>query len=300
MKRAGLSELQAVVTLSTHRSFRAAASELGMSASALSHAISALEGRMGVRLFHRTTSSVSLSEAGEQFLGRLRPALREIDEAMEAVNAFRDTPQGSLRINASEGAARQIFAPVVLRFLEQFPAMKVDLVTEGRLVDIVAEGFDAGIRLAETVPKDMIAVPFGPPQRFAVVGSPAYFKRHPRPRTPADLAANPCIRMRLPSGAPARWQFEKNGDEQLVDVAGVLTLGSSELRVQAALAGVGLAYVIDWEVADHLASGRLVRVLQDWTPAFPGLALYYPGHRHVAAGLRAFVQVLRACSPASA
>jgi DNA-binding transcriptional LysR family regulator len=292
MSKAGLFELHAVVAVSTHRSFRRAAAELGMSPSALSHAIAALEQRMGVRLFNRTTRSVSLSEAGEQFLARVRPALREISAAMEAVNAFRDTPTGTLRINSSEGAARMV-APIVFEFMRRYPDMQVDLVTEGRLVDIVADGFDAGIRATETVPQDMVAVPCGPPLRFVVVGSPAYFAAHGKPRSPADLASHACIRSRYAGGGVYKWEFEKRGEELAIDVGGPLTLDNHDLMVDAALHGVGLVWTSEWYVATHIAAGRLATVLDDWSPPYPGLCLYYPGHRHVPAGLRAFIDVVR-------
>ena len=293
MRNTGMAELLAVVAVSTHRSFRAAAAELGMSASALSHAVAALEQRMGVRLFNRTTRSVALSEAGEQFLARVRPALRDISEAMDLVNQFRDRPAGTLRLNASEGAAGRIFTPIVLEFLKRYPDMQVDLVTEGRLVDIVAGGFDAGIRLQEAVPQDMIAVPCSPPLRFVVVASPGYLQGRPSLRVPADLLTHSCIRSRMPSGAIARWEFEKHGETLSVDVKGPLTLDTPALRVEAALHGVGLAWVTEWAAAADVAAGRLVRVLDDWMPTYPGLCLYYPGHRHIAAGLRAFIALIR-------
>ncbi|MCG5238590.1 LysR substrate-binding domain-containing protein [Azospirillum doebereinerae] len=293
MRKAGLIELNAVAAVAAHRNFRAAAVELGMSPSALSHAVAALERRLGVRLFNRTTRSVSLSEAGEQFLARIRPALQDIALAMDEANESRATPAGTLRINTSEGAARQILTPLVLEFLRRFPDMRVDLVTEGRLVDIVAEGFDAGIRLAESVPLDMVAVPCGPPQRFVVVGSPAYLEGWARPSAPDDLQAHACIRRRLPSGALHRWEFARHGEEAAVDVQGALTLDSHTLMIEAALAGAGLAYVADWFVAADVAAGRLVRLLEDWTPAFPGLCLYFPRGRLVPAGLRAFIDVVR-------
>lgn len=293
MYRAGLFELNAVVAVARHRSFRAAAAELNMSPSALSHAVATLEQRMGLRLFHRTTRSVSVSEAGERFLARIEPALREISAAMELTNEFRETPTGTLRINTSEAAAREILTPVVLEFLRRYPDMRIDIVTNGRLVDIVAEGFDAGIRLAEAVPQDMIAVPCSPPLRFVVVGAPAYFAAHGRPQTPADLPHHRCIRNRMPSGAMMRWEFEKHGESLAIDVNGPLTLDQQSLMVEAALQGFGLAHVSEWAVAAELASGRLVSVIEDWCPVFPGLRLYYPGHRHVPAGLRAFVALIR-------
>jgi DNA-binding transcriptional LysR family regulator len=293
MSKSGLAELNAVIAVSTHRSFRRAAIELGMSPSGLSHAVAALEQRLGVKLFHRTTRSVSLSEAGEQFLARVSPALREISDAIEAVNDFRDTPAGTLRLNSSARAAQLVLMPLVLEFLDRYPQMRIDLVTEGRLVDIVADGFDAGIRSSEAVPQDMVAVPVGPDISFAVIGSLAYFTAHPRPLVPGDLANHECIRSRLPSGTLYRWEFEKRGEELVVDVPGRLTLDDHDLMLQAALAGSGLVYTSEWSVRAHIASGSFIRVLEDWTPAYPGLSLYYPRHRHLPAGLRAFVALIR-------
>jgi DNA-binding transcriptional LysR family regulator len=183
--------------------------------------------------------------------------------------------------------------PVVLKFLKRYPDMQVEIVTDQRLVDIVADGFDAGIRLAEVVPRDMIALPCGPDQRFAVVASPQYFKGRKKPLTPGDLAEHNCIRYRFSTGTLFRWEFEKRGEELAIDVKGSLTLTSQTLRIEAAVAGLGIIYVNESSVAKHIASRRLIRVLDDWTPSFPGLRLYYPGHRHVPAGLRAFIAVLR-------
>jgi DNA-binding transcriptional LysR family regulator len=289
----GLFELNAVAAISAHRSFRAAATELGISPSALSHAIAGLEKRLGVRLINRTTRSVALSQAGERFLARVSPALREIKGAMEDVNAFRDTPAGTLRINAKERAAHQILRPVVAKYLRRYPDMQVELTMEGRTIDIVAEGFDAGIRLAESVPQDMVAIPCGPDSRFIVVGAPAYFDRASVPRSPADLLAHECIRRRMPSGNLYRWEFEKRGEEIALDVPGRLTLDSDTLMVEAAIDGLGVAFVSDFWVTDPLAAGTLRAVLEDWTPPFPGLRLYYPPHRHMTAGLRAFVDMLK-------
>jgi DNA-binding transcriptional LysR family regulator len=289
----GLFELNAVAAISAHRSFRAAATELGISPSALSHAIAGLEKRLGVRLINRTTRSVALSQAGERFLARVSPALREIEGAMEDVNAFRDTPAGTLRINAKERAAHQILRPVVAKYLRRYPDMQVELTMEGRAIDIVAEGFDAGIRLAESVPQDMVAIPCGPDSRFIVVGAPAYFDRASVPRSPADLLAHECIRRRMPGGKLYRWEFEKRGEEIALDVPGRLTLDNDGLMVEAAAEGLGVAFVSDFWVTGHLAAGTLRAVLEDWTPPFPGLRLYYPPHRHMTAGLRAFVDLLK-------
>jgi len=293
MQKTGLFELNAVVTVAAHRNFRRAAAALALSPSALSHAIAALEKRMGVRLFNRTTRSVSLTEAGEAFLHKLTPALHEIDQAMESINSFRSTPSGTLRLNTSIGAAEMILTPIVLQYLQRYPEMRVDIVTDNRLVDIVAGGFDAGIRLAEGVPQNMIAVPCTPPLRFAVVGSPDYFAHHPAPRVPGDLPAHRCIRLRFPSGAIYRWELERHGEALQVEVNGPLTLDSHRLIIEAALHGAGLAMTNEFAVGEHLASGRLIRVLEDWTPACPGLCIFYPAGRLMPAGLRAFVDLAR-------
>ena len=293
MIHTGLFELNAVAAISSHRSFRAAATELGISPSALSHAIAGLEKRLGVRLINRTTRSVSLSEAGERFLARVSPALAEIAGAIEDVNEFRDTPAGTLRSNLKERAAHQILRPVIANFLRRYPDMNVELTLEGRHIDIVAEGFDAGIRLAEAVPQDMVAIPCGPDSRFIVVGSPKYFARASKPQAPSDLLRHECIRRRMPGGKLYHWEFEKRGEEIALDVPGRLTLDNDDLMVEAALEGLGLAFVSDFWVTKHLAAGALQAVLEDWTPPFPGLRLYYPRHRHMTAGLRAFIDLLR-------
>jgi DNA-binding transcriptional LysR family regulator len=287
------SELQAVVAVAEHRSFRRASRALGVSPSALSHAVANVERRLRVLLFHRTTRSVAPTEAGQRLVVRVRPALRELTEAMETANESRDKPTGTLRINAAAAGARRVFVPVILPFLERYPDMHVDLVTEGRLVDIVAEGFDAGIRLAEMVPRDMVAIPCSPPMRFVVVGAPRYLERRGTPKTVTDLQAHTCIRRRMPSGAPLRWELGKGAKAVNVDVHGPLTLDSDELVVAAVAAGVGLGWVNEWSVESLVAKGKLVTVLDDWSLPFPGLALYYPTHRHVSAGLRALVDLVR-------
>jgi DNA-binding transcriptional LysR family regulator len=286
-------ELDAVVTVSRRGSFRAAAVELGMSPTALSRVVNGLEARLGVRLFNRTTRSVSLSEAGAQFIARVAPALSDIRSAMEGVNDLRDKPAGTLRINSTVSAARQILVSVVLEYLHRYPDMRVDVVTEGRLIDIVADGFDAGIRTRDVVPGDMIAIPFGADQGYAVVGSPAYFEANPPPRTPGDLTRHRCIRARLPGGGMYRWEFAHDGEALNIDVPGVLTLDEPTLLQEAALAGAGLAYMREAWIAQDVAAGRLVSVLSEWMPSSPGLCLYYPGRRHVPASLRAFIDVVR-------
>jgi DNA-binding transcriptional LysR family regulator len=292
MQKSSLVGLETVLAVARCRSFRRAANELGLSTTAVSNAVAGLETRLGVRLFHRTTRSVSLTEAGEHFVARVTPALSEIRGAMDETTRNRLSPIGTLRLNASLGAARMVFAPIVLTYLGRYPDMKVEIVTEGRMVDIVAEGFDAGIRLSETVPQDMVRIPIDGDLQMAVVGSPAYFSRFPVPASPADLARHPCVRARFPSGAPSRWEFSRLGEPMTIEASGPLTLDDPGLMREAALAGAGLAYLADWYVRDDLAAGRLVRVLEDWTPSYPGLALYYPPGRQLPAGLRAFVDLI--------
>ncbi len=292
-ERPGLSELSALAAVAAHRSFRKAADELHLSPSSLSHMIRALEVRVGVRLLHRTTRSVSATEAGQRLVARLQPVLRDLDLALEEVDRFRSRPSGTLRINSAEGPARLLLATVVPRFVARHPEMSLDLVTEGRLVDIVAEGFDAGIRLGEAVPQDMVAVRFGGTVRFVAVASPGYLLGRNAPQTPDDLARHACIRFRLRSGRLFRWEFAQHGQELTIEVPGPLILDHVELMAEAAEAGLGIAYVPEHTAQPFLAAGRLVTVLDDWCPRIPGLFLYYPGHRQVPPGLRAFIDVLK-------
>lgn len=291
--RPGLTELEAVLAVARQGSFRAAAASLEMSTSALSQSVASLESRLGTRLFHRTTRSVRLTEAGERFVAEVGPALADIRGAIERISDHGETPTGSLRINTSVGAARRVMGPYLIPYLRRYPKVRLDLVTEDRLIDIVREGFDAGFRTMDTVPGDMIAVPLGPPVRFAVVGSPDYFARHGRPATPADLARHMGIRARMPAGHIYHWEFERHGEASTVDVDGTLTLDEPQLMLDAARAGLGLAYLAEFNVAEDLATGHLERVLEDWTPPFDRLCLYYPGRRHVPAALRALVDLIR-------
>lgn len=292
MAEIAMNELRAAAAVAERRSFRAAAGELGVSPSGLSHSVATLEARMGVRLFQRTTRSVTLTPAGHKFLDRVRPALRAISEALDDVNEHRDTPAGALRITASELAAQRA-SGAFLSFLARYPDMAIEIVVEGRLVDIVADGFDAGVRLAEAVPQDMIAIPIAPEQRHIVVAAPSYLHGRTQLRTPADLADHACIRTRLPGGTILRWEFERRGETLKLDAPGRLTVNNYHLMLDAVLSGAGIAYVIDWLARDALADGRLVQVLNDWTPPYPGPCLYYPRHRHMTAGLRALIDHLR-------
>lgn len=289
-----LSELRAFATIVGHRSFRKAADELGVSPSTLSHIMRHLEASLGVRLLHRTTRSVSPTEAGERLMARLQGVLRDLDGALAEASNFGDRPSGRLRINAGEAGARILLAEVVPDFMRRYPDVELDLVTEGRLVDIVAEGFDAGVRLGESVPQDMVAVRFGGHARFVAVAAPHYLAGHPAPQTPDDLHHHDCIRIRMPSGKPYRWEFGRYGQEMVIDVPGRLTLDHPGLIVRAAAAGLGIAYVVERSASPYIERGELIPLLDDWCPTIPGLFLYYPGHRHVPPALRAFIDVLKA------
>lgn len=288
-----LIDLRALSAIVSHRSFRKAADELNLSPSTLSHMIRVLETKVGVRLLNRTTRSVSPTEAGERLVARLQPVLRDLALALGEVDDFRHSPSGTLRINASETAARLLLKTVVPTFLQRYPEVALDLVTEGQLIDIVASGFDAGVRLGEALPQDMIAVRCGGPTRFLAVASPAYLAGRKPPKTPDDLKKHTCIRVRMPSGKLYRWEFAKHGQELQVDVTGALMLDHIGLMLQSAADGLGIAYVPDREAQPFLDDGRLVSVLGDWCPEIPGLFLYYPGGRLVPPGLRAFIDVLR-------
>lgn len=293
MTKSSLSELEAVLMVARHGKYRTAALELGMSTTALSNAVGKLERTLGVRLFNRTTRSVSLTEAGEQFVAQVAPALRDIHDAMDGVRSRQATPSGTLRINAFPTAAREIFPSLVLPFQRAHPQVHIDVVTEGRLVDIVAGGFDFGVRSADLVPADMIALPLGAGRRNLVVGAPDYLEAHGTPVTPQDLTAHSCLRVRLPNGAIHRWPFEKDGQSFHIDVTGPLTLDEASLARTAALASVGLTLAMEADVREDIEAGRLVPVLEAWTPAQPPLSLYYPSRRNPTAAFRAFVEFAR-------
>ncbi|MNN25803.1 HTH-type transcriptional regulator DmlR [compost metagenome] len=293
MKRTSTDELAMFLSIANHLSFSRAAVELGLSPSALSHALRGLEERLGVRLFNRTTRSVALTEAGERLYARLKPAFRDIDDALEDLNSFRDKPSGNLRINAGRSATQLVLLPLVGRFLETCPDVSIEIVADDALVDMVSAGFDAGVRFGERLEADMVSLPIGPYMRSVVVGSPEFFRRYPVPQKPQELHALPCIRHRFPGGAFYRWEFERGGVAQEIEVDGPLTLGDVGLMVDSALMGVGVAYVFEDMVRAHIADGRLVQVLEDWCPFYPGLHLYYPSRRQVPGALRAFIEFAR-------
>lgn len=292
MMRGSLAELEAVLAVASQGGFRAAARELGISSSSLSQQIATLETRMGVRLFNRSTRSVVLSAAGEQFVASVGPALEAIRSAVEHVDEHRAEATGTLRINTSVGATRIILTPLILEYMRRNPQMTVEIVTEGALVDVNGKGFDAGIRIREAVPPDMVVVPIGDNIRPAIVGSYDYFRRHGKPRDPAELQNHLCIRARMASGTIYRWEFERRGESFSLDVPGKLVLDDSDLMLRAAREGAGLAYLSEWQVEDDLAAGKLEQVLADWTPPYPGLCLYYPGRRNLPAKLRRLVDLI--------
>ena len=286
-------ELEAVVAVARLGGFRAAARELGMSSSALSHAVSALESRLGVRLFNRTTRSVALSQAGEQFVADIAPALAAIRSAIERVDEHRTEPSGVLRLNMAPGAAKMIMEPLILDYLRRYPKAGIEIAADNALVDVTGLGFDAGIRPTDLVPPDMIAVPITQRMRYVVAGAPSYFAERGKPVTPADLANHQCIRARMSRGSLYHWEFERHGETIEIDVPGALTLDDGELMVRAALAGWGLTFMSEANARSYIDSGTLVAVLEDWSLITSGISLYYPSRRLLPAKLRAFVALIR-------
>ena len=287
-------DLIAFVAVARERSFTRAAAQLGVSQSALSHTIRGLEERLGLRLLTRTTRSVAPTEAGERLLSTVGPRFDEIDAELAALTEMRDKPAGSIRINAPEHAARTVLWPALERLLPDYPDIAVEVVVDNALTDIVAGRFDAGIRLGEQVARDMVAVRIGPDARMAVVGAPAYFANRKKPRTPHDLTDHVCINLRLPThGGVYAWEFEKAGRELKVRVDGQLTLGNLDLRISAALSGLGLAYVPEDQVAEAISEGRLIRALDDWCAPFPGYHLYYPSRRQQPPAFALVIEALR-------
>ena len=294
MPRDNLSDLLAFLAVAREESFTRAAAQLGVSQSALSHTIRGLEARLGLRLLARTTRSVAPTEAGERLLRTVGPRFDEIDAALAALGELRDRPAGTIRITAGEHAADSVLWPALARFLPHYPDIRVEIIVDYGLSDIVAERCDAGVRLGEQVAKDMVAVRIGPDMRMAVVGAPSYFAGRKRPKTPQDLTAHACINLRLPTaGGLYAWEFGKGRRELKVRVEGPLVFNTIALRLNAALAGFGLAYLPEDPVAAPLADGRLIRVLADWCPPFPGYHLYYPSRRQPRPAFALLVDALR-------
>jgi DNA-binding transcriptional LysR family regulator len=294
MQRGHLDDLLAFVAVGRERSFTRAAAKLGVSQSALSHTIRELEARLGVRLLTRTTRSVSPTEAGERLLQSVAPRFEEIEAELAAIRELREKPAGTIRITATEYAADAILLPKLAKLLPQYPDIKVEVIIDYGLTDIVAQRYDAGVRSGEQVAKDMIAVRIGPDMRMAVVGTPSYFKNRPEPKTPQDLIGHNCITLRLPThGGLYAWEFEKGGRELRVRVEGQVTYNTTAQMLNAALAGLGLAYVPEGLVEAHLAKGRLKRVLEDWCLPYSGYHLYYPSRRQPSAAFALLVETLR-------
>lgn len=287
-------DLAAFAAVANQRSFTRAAAKLRVSPSALSQTIRNLEERLGMRLLTRTTRSVATTEAGERLLRTIAPRFEEIEAELAALSALRDKPAGTVRITAGEHPAVSVLQPALKRFLPDYPDIRVEISIDYGLTDIVAEGFDAGVRLGEQVAKDMIAIPIGPDMRMAVVASPAYFARRPRPEAPQDLTAHTCINIRLPTyGGLLPWVLEKDGREVKVRAEGHLVFNSLSMRVASALDGLGIAYMPEDQVLPYVVDGRLVRVLEDWCPGFPGYHLYYTSRRHSSPALALLADVLR-------
>jgi DNA-binding transcriptional LysR family regulator len=294
MHRGTLADLTTFIAVADSRSFRGAGERLGVTPSALSHSMKQLEGRIGTRLLNRTTRSVSLTDAGLRLLERVRPAFDEISHAMNDLDEARGRPAGRLRVYVSNTAAALVIAPVWRRFLSTYPEVDLEVEAGEAPIDIVAKGFDAGVGLKEQSASDMIAVRVTDPIKIAVVGTPAYFERRRPPPTPDGLGAHICIRYRTGEGRIFDWIFERNGETRTVPVNGRVTVNSGELALQAAVDGLGIAYVGEFQAAPLVQSGRLVRVLEEWCPAFDGFYLYHPSHRHMPAALRALIDMAQA------
>ena len=294
MPRENLNDLVAFLAVAKERSFTKAAAQVGVSQSALSHTIRALEERLGLRLLTRTTRSVAPTEAGERLLRAAGPRLDEIEAELAALSELRDKPSGTIRITAHDHAVRAVLWPALARLLPDYPDIKVEIVIDYGLRDIVAERYDAGVRTGEMVARDMVAVRIGPDMRSAVGGAPSYFAQREKPKTPQDLTTHACVNLRLPThGGLYAWEFEKGGRELRVRVDGQLVFNGTAPMLDAALAGFGLAYVPEDSGQAHLADGRLIRVLADWCPPYPGYHLYYPSRRQPTPAFALLVNALR-------
>ena len=287
-------ELAAFLAVSEHGGFRAASRMLGQTPSALSHAVAGLERRLKVKLFHRSTRNVSLTEPGRRLAQRLMPALSENGLAVEELHEQSTSLSGLIRINCDANAAEQVLMPLLTRFMKLQPTMRFEIRSEGRLVDIAEGGYDCGVRAAELVPDEMVAVAIGPDQQHIVVASPAYLDGAPAIKIPSDLSLHQCVQLRMANGSIYRWEFQRRGEDVVVTTPGNLVVDQSRLLLAAALDGIGLAYVTRWMAADALVNGKLQQVLDDWTPPYPGVCLYYPRHRHLGSGMRAFLNFLKA------
>src|SRR5215218_2758567 len=294
MQRARLDDLRAFVTVARERSFTKAAAKLGVSQSALSHTMRQLEERLGVRLLSRTTRSIAPTEAGERLLLNIGPRFDEIEAEVAAVSELRERPAGTIRITATENATATVLVPKLTPLLGEYPDIKIEIIIDYGLTDIVAQQYDAGVRSGEQVAKDMIAVRIGPDMRMAVVGAPSYFKKRSAPKSPQDLVSHNCINLRLARhGGVYAWEFEKGGRELRVRVEGQFTFNATAQMINAAIAGAGLAYVPESMIQPYLAQGRLRRVLEDWCLPYSGYHLFYPSRRQSSAAFALVIDALR-------
>jgi DNA-binding transcriptional LysR family regulator len=293
MDRSHLADLTAFVAVADQLSFRGAAARIGVTPSALSHSMRQLEERLGMRLLHRTTRSVSLTDAGRRLLDQLRPAIDQIADALENLNQERQRPVGRLRVYAHFVAAAAVIAPIWVRFLSTYPEVHLEIVGGDAPIDIVAKGFDAGIAPRDRVPADMIAVRVMGPMKVAVVGAPTYFARRRPPRMPDDLARHSCVQFRSGDGKILPWRFERNRKSPRISVDGRVMVNNADLALRASVDGLGIAYTLEDLAEPFLRSGQLMRVLEDWSPTIEGMFLYYPGHRQVPAALRALIDMIR-------
>lgn len=291
--RHDLADLSAFAAICRRGSFRLAATELGVSTSALSHALRNLEDRLGVKLLNRTTRSVAPTEAGSRLAAQLDQSFGEIGEALSELDRYRSAPLGGLRINVPRDASRLLLSPVLARYLEDCPGVKIEVVVDNNMVDIVKAGFDAGIRFGDTVPQDMVCTPLTPPLRWVVVGAPAYLGRHGTPKTPEDLLRHACIRLRLGDQTMYRWELGQPPHAHAIDVPGALIVNETDMALDAALDGIGLAYCLERYAEPHLRAGRLRRVLDDWAPAGAPLVMYYPSRRQLAPALSRLIEAIR-------
>jgi DNA-binding transcriptional LysR family regulator len=288
-----LNVLRAFLAVAEERSFTRAAKRLGVSRSAVSHSVRGLEERVGVRLLSRTTRSVAPTDAGEQLIARLGPALADVASVLDQIAGLRERPAGRVRIVAPRLAAKMVLAPKLERFAREYPDVVLDITTEDSPLNLVAGHFDAGIHLGEFIERDMIAVRVSRDQRAAIVGSPQYFKSHPKPRSPRDLAAHRCVSIRMGSAGVYRWEFERRKESLVVGANGPLIIDDIDMTIRAAMEGIGLAFALEEYVAQQLESGALVRALEDWCPPFAGFFLYYPSRRQQPAALSAVIDALR-------
>jgi DNA-binding transcriptional LysR family regulator len=293
MKDIDLRELGAFAAVARHRSFRKAATERRVSVSTLSQGLRDLEERLGVRLLNRTTRSVAPTEAGERLLTRLRPALQDVFDAVDDIQNLRDVPAGRLRINAPAPAVHLVLAPMMAPFLKLHPLVKVEIIEESALIDVVGGGYDAGVRFEEHLAQNMIALSLGPPQRYAVVATPAFIRAHRRPKEPKDLLGQPCILTRFANGTTLPWEFGKARRTVNIEPEGPIAGSNAALLLRATLDGLGFLMTFEGMVREDIASGRLETVLEDWCPSFPGPFLYYPGRRQPPPALAAFISFVK-------